>query len=258
MSNLAVVAKAMNRGDRALAAIALVHAEFPPLPDESGARRMRRLDAMLKYNADEFRLPAGQPGGGQWTIEGGIDAGETDPQPTLVADNRPFNTASDAASEKRAAKERADEAKYPSKPAILADGSTVYDPYTKKQMRMPEDVSLQRNVELGAELAKLPAWDRDLAMAYLFRPWGDMDYQRTHSSDSDINKTYMAFGNFNYGAVAAAAGLALDDAQRYAGWANHLGSGDKSGKYGGNPDNIPFVERGYYAYKSANLPRDEQ
>ncbi len=247
----------MNRGDKALAAIALVHTEFPPLPDESGARRMRWLDTMLKYNPDELRVPAGEPGGGRWTTEGGINAGETDPQSTLVADNRPFNTVSDATAEKRAAKERADEAKYPSKTAILADGSTVYDPYNKDQMRMPEDVSLQRNVELGAELAKLPAWDRDLAMAYLFGPGGDMDYQRTHSSDSKINQTYMAFGNFNYGAVAAAAGLTLDDAQHYAAWANHFGSGAKSGKYGGNPDNIVLIERGYNAYKSANLPRDE-
>ncbi len=72
MSNLLVVAKAMNRGDQALAAIALVHAEFPPLPDEDAAFRMARFDKLLKYNfdPDEPRVPAGNPDGGQWTNEG--------------------------------------------------------------------------------------------------------------------------------------------------------------------------------------------
>lgn len=67
MHKLACVAHALNRGDRSLAAITLVHTELPVLP-EGSPRRMAKADGLLKsYDPAEPRVPAGSPGGGRWT-----------------------------------------------------------------------------------------------------------------------------------------------------------------------------------------------
>jgi len=72
MDNLAAVASALNKGDRCLAAITLVHAAFPALPDEYAADRMVKADTLAK-NGDGYviepRVLSG-PGGGQWTTGG--------------------------------------------------------------------------------------------------------------------------------------------------------------------------------------------
>jgi hypothetical protein len=84
MGNLEAVARALNKGDRALAAILLVHAEFPPLPDRFAAERMNKAYLLDKdYNPDQPRVPAGNSDGGQWTREGG-DGGT---KPIRVADS---------------------------------------------------------------------------------------------------------------------------------------------------------------------------
>lgn len=71
--SLATVAKALNNGDRGLAAIALVQAELPTMSDFDVALATAKLDlALLKYNpnwADEPRVPAGNSQGGQWTSD---------------------------------------------------------------------------------------------------------------------------------------------------------------------------------------------
>jgi len=59
MNGLAAVARALNKGDRSLAAIALVHAELPALPDERAAGRMAKADGLAKYSPDQPRVPAG-------------------------------------------------------------------------------------------------------------------------------------------------------------------------------------------------------
>ena len=72
MECLAVVARALNKSDRSLAAIALVHASFPALPETDSWRRMAIIDPLSKFNPDwedEPRIPGGNPGGGQWTSE---------------------------------------------------------------------------------------------------------------------------------------------------------------------------------------------
>ena len=71
MARFENVARALNKGDLSLAAIALVHAELPPLPDADRARWMAQSDGLAKYDPDEPRVAAGVPEGGEWTTDGG-------------------------------------------------------------------------------------------------------------------------------------------------------------------------------------------
>ncbi len=78
------IAAALNRGDRALAAILLVQAQIEPLPDAAAARRLAKADRDLRvhygrgarstvksgFNPDEPRVSAGEEGGGEWTDGG--------------------------------------------------------------------------------------------------------------------------------------------------------------------------------------------
>ena len=61
------VARALNAKDKARAAMTLVHAGLPPLTDPERARKMAQANALLKYSADQPRVPAGEPDGGQWS-----------------------------------------------------------------------------------------------------------------------------------------------------------------------------------------------
>ena len=61
MTKLAAVARALNAGDRSMAAIALVHAQLPPLPDLDAAARMAEADGLAKdVNSDEPRDSQGR------------------------------------------------------------------------------------------------------------------------------------------------------------------------------------------------------
>ena len=67
MGGLRSVAAAMNKGDIGLARIALVLAQFPPLPDAEGGREMAEADSLfVKYSDDQPRAAAGSPEGGRW------------------------------------------------------------------------------------------------------------------------------------------------------------------------------------------------
>ena len=55
-----------------------------------------------------------------------------------------------------------------------------------------------------------------------------MDYQRAFGQPHDINQAYIDFGNYNYGAVAAAAGYSLLEAEFFAGLVNLGGNGPRS------------------------------
>jgi hypothetical protein len=70
MQSLETVAKALNDNNPCLAAIALVHAQFPPLPDNAAGRRMAEAEELAKGSLaylTQPRVPAGAPGAGQWT-----------------------------------------------------------------------------------------------------------------------------------------------------------------------------------------------
>jgi hypothetical protein len=71
-SGLAVVARALNGGNLALATIAAVQMRLPDL-DPDALARLARADRLLKAGFDpgQPRGPAGNPDGGQWTPAGG-------------------------------------------------------------------------------------------------------------------------------------------------------------------------------------------
>jgi hypothetical protein len=74
MKGLFCVARALNRDDRCVAAIALVHARLPEMPDADGAHRLAEADKVLiKHNpnwANQPRIAAGNADGGRWTSDG--------------------------------------------------------------------------------------------------------------------------------------------------------------------------------------------
>lgn len=70
MQSLETVAKALNNNDLCRATIALVQAQFPPLPNALAARRMVEADHFEKGGLaylTQPRVPPGSPGAGQWT-----------------------------------------------------------------------------------------------------------------------------------------------------------------------------------------------
>jgi hypothetical protein len=76
MQSLETVARALNDNNRCLAAIALVQAQFPPLPDAFAAGRMIEADNLAKGGLaylTQPRVQAGALGAGQWT-SGAADA----------------------------------------------------------------------------------------------------------------------------------------------------------------------------------------
>ncbi len=66
VQSLEVVARALNDNNPALAAIALVQAQFPPLPDD--------LEKGADAHLTQPRVPAGSAGAGQWTSGGAVAA----------------------------------------------------------------------------------------------------------------------------------------------------------------------------------------
>jgi hypothetical protein len=83
---LAGVAEALNKGERALAAIRLVQAEIDPLADDAAATRLAKVDRLLKagFNPGELRLPRGVTGGGQWADGGDGAAASPNVQPAAA------------------------------------------------------------------------------------------------------------------------------------------------------------------------------
>jgi len=70
MPGLSRVAKALDEGKDALAAISAVQLAFPVITP--GAMAKLALSPLAKaYDPDEPRVPAGNPDGGQWTGDGG-------------------------------------------------------------------------------------------------------------------------------------------------------------------------------------------
>jgi hypothetical protein len=70
MQSLETVARALNDNNPRGAAIALVQAQFPPLPDSFAEGRMMEAEKLSKDSLPYLtqpRVPAGAPGAGQWT-----------------------------------------------------------------------------------------------------------------------------------------------------------------------------------------------
>jgi lysozyme family protein len=69
-AGLARIAKALNNGQPALAAICAVQMRLPEIAPE-GMAKLAGAGDLLKYDPDQPRLPAGGPGGGEWAGGGG-------------------------------------------------------------------------------------------------------------------------------------------------------------------------------------------
>lgn len=191
------------------------------------------------YNPDEPRIPAGQSGSGQWTTGGDISS-ETAAEPVRHALGDPV-------------------------PVVLSDGSVVRNPNTGGLLLMPYGVSLEENAKFGELISQDPSsitgppptvYDtktKEGEMLAEFYRYNHMDYQRIYSINGLPNKTFIDFGNYNYGVVAAAAGYSKEETLIAAGAINLTGSGDKSGPYFNNPRNASMIEAGYDDYIAGKI-----
>jgi hypothetical protein len=112
-------------------------------------------------------------------------------------------------------------------------------------------------VDLGNNAEEAKSWWGITAsshMARKFRRGGEWDYQRIYGAGGRINRDYINIGNYNYGAVSAAAGYTLDEAQAAAGLVNLTGRGAKSMTYyGGNPRNAEWIAKGWRDYSNGRI-----
>lgn len=69
LTGLDRIAKAFDRGDRALAAIMAVQLRLPEI-DTLGMAKLGAATDLNKYSPDQPRVPAGSPDGGEWTSVG--------------------------------------------------------------------------------------------------------------------------------------------------------------------------------------------
>ena len=142
-------------------------------------------DTGSNYNPAEPRIPAGQPGGGQWTTGGGTDNGDT--------------------------------LSYP-------DGTRVIDPNTGQPYLRPPGLDIQENVKFASDFldADNSPLAKTLVMVSLFRAGGAYDYQRPDGLiaaivNGDVNDDYTDVTNYNYGVIAAAFGYSEEDTLNAAG-----------------------------------------
>lgn len=70
-------------------------------------------------------------------------------------------------------------------------------------------------------------------------------------STDDYNRDYVDIGNYNYGVVAAAAGLSWPETLVGAAIANH---GERSLRLlGANPVTVPLIKKGYDDYMTGKI-----
>jgi hypothetical protein len=194
------------------------------------------------YDPDEPRIPAGQPGGGQWTTAGnGVssDSGSISaddvrtalredfdnynpsalPLGTQVADSGQTMTDASGADNSDSSKSRQ---------VTYSDGTSVIDPNTGTPYPMPDGMDIAANVK-AAENYDPDATDADKAssMIYWFSQGGPQDYQRPDGYIpallfGDYVAMYRNVTNYNYGAVSAAMGYSLDETLTAAGLYNQM------------------------------------
>src|SRR5262249_44114018 len=146
----------------------------------------------------------------------------------------------------------------PSEPVLRNDGSAVISPASGQPIVMPPGVSLDENMEFGKYLGTLPDLFKLNAMRDFFWPRAAMDYKRPpgFSTTDPRFEAHRDFGNYNFGAVAAAAGLSFETALAGAGlfhagnsaWNSAFGNQNPlntSGAWGNDPRDLDFITRGY-------------
>jgi len=279
LAKLAAASRALTEGDVSRAAIALAQTGQPALTDEALAKSLTFAANKLKRGMKPYDLmkasgllpksmtlgqwdawskgnpnhvPAGCPEGGQFTsgdqATSGTGSNNTKTKQKSIA-------APISANGSTGPSENSSQNQTTSKPVqvTLNDGSTVVGP-DGKPMQMPSPVSLGDNVALGESLKELGPGLREQQFLNLFRRGHEMDYQMTYSQDGvHYNQDYIDFGNYNYGAVAAAAGMTETEMLGASGLYNMTGKGDKSAIYGNNPRNLAMIMQGYKDYKDGKI-----
>jgi hypothetical protein len=186
------------------------------------------------YNPNEPRIPAGQPGGGQWTTgdgttsdSGSISADDARTSPdTSPSSTREYQVADSGQIMTDANVDNSDSSK--NRQVSYVDGTSVIDPNTGKPYPMPEGMDIAANVK-AAEDYDSDATDADKAssMIYWFSQGGPQDYQRPNGYIpallfGDYVAMYRNATNYNYGAVSAAMGYSLDETLTAAGLYNQI------------------------------------
>ena len=271
LTKLTVASQALAAGDPARAAMVLCQSGQPRIDDRELAKGLASAAELMadgmspaallkaigmkpvkwgretlgKYNPDEPR-----DNRGRWTD------GSADHDGHMI----PIET--DCYIGPKANRKNENDKAFPYHTLTLSNGSQVMN-YKGEPMSEPDGVSLKDNVLWGQSLRRLSPENsalKDDIMASTFAPAvGPMDYQRRMSVDPLINREYVDYGNYNFGAVAAAAGYNLDYALKGGATVNH--SSDKSGCYGGNIQSQTMIIKGYADYmqgKIAPLPDDVQ
>ena len=235
-----------------------------------GMKAMEKTEGvsdLCKYNPNHYPEHSGK--GGQFAPNdkagdnGSTSAGSSRIQvaantvdPVVMTDASESSADENAKKEKER-QERNDKA-YPYKVLTLRDGSVVIGT-NGKPITMPKDVSLYDNVRIGDSiLDELPPTRYGMMVGYFAPHIGVWDYQRTCSTDKLYNRRYIDFGNFNYGAVAAAAGYDETESIIYAAAFNQFGSGNREGLLWGNKHNERMIRAGWNAYTNGNIPIDSQ
>ena len=254
MPGLCRVSQHLSEDKLALAQITALHLRLPDLPDEAAVERLSKAEALLRFNPNHF---GPGPRHGQFAPAGESENGRDGDAPT-----RSYPAPAGDSIVRNYSPEEA--AKLPppppgSKYVTLKDGSVVWSSFANQRrggpMLMPDGVSLAANIRRGEEISDEhdDIIDQYKDMFDLFYRNRSMDYQRIYGTGGKINRDYIDFGNYNYGAVAAAAGLSWVETIGAAGLINLGGAGDKSGPLLNNPRNLAFIRRGFEDYRNGKI-----
>jgi len=146
-----------------------------------------------------------------------------------------------------------------------SNGNLVIDPNTNEPYPMPDGMDIAANVRYAQAFAQTDATEaeKDMLMVYWFRQGGPQDYQRPEGYIAarlgDMEMSYRAITNYNYGAVAAAMGYSLVDSLYYAGLHNQLignPNQPEATSYGIQQKSVNNITQGYNDYRAgrwANL-----
>lgn len=231
------------------------------LPDSGFESNKLKLERKYNHNHDpengQFAFGSGETGGSASFARGGT--------PNIRPKAARPQSAGSVAPQARARQKETQNHSKPVKqtaavPYRRADGKVYMDPRSGKAMLKPADVKMEDTIQK----AKLYRNNRVAGAAYLFAPGQEMDFQRTKSNLRDksgkvlIDKRYVAFGNYNFGAYAAASGMTLDEALFGASVVYHMTASknrnfNEQGPYRGNPRNSAIIARGYRDYEDGKL-----
>lgn len=150
------------------------------------------------------------------------------------------------------------------------NGTPVIDPNTAQPYPRPPKLDVPANITLGTSIAPYALWNspegavadlRDPYMAGWFIHGGPMDYQRPHGYFAALRggpiNGFRNVTNYNFGAVAAAAGYTLGNALDAAGLYNRtLGiRHENDTAYGIQPESVKTITQGWQDMRDGKWTR---